>query len=773
MSDYDNPRPSSQPVGSTDQAVAKDDLITLDRMVSGPSGLEITNRKGAKLTPLVDIIDSAQSQVNVSIQESLNTPLGDGQWGIGKTFTEYNQYLVYDKVYYKPLVVPYTTQGADPTATPDNTNVSPTLYEQSDIEMVARSLNLTIDQVIDSADTASLLDDKIAIYDSVAQKTYYKPSGVGAGESILTVNNDTLTTSSATYSLSPYTPLIIIDTVSDIQKLPRVIGSKVQWSGYYEVGDGGGNCGTIKDGAHVADGGSIFTISGDIHVVADNMFSSVGIQAARFGVTCDNAGFDYSERANAAIKFAYKNKVSVLAQDRIWSNTVIWPAAKDCELIAGIFILSGIVLDFNGCRVSGGDTGAGTKVYDPLGVHCVTSGYLDIDTDNLLSNIDLALNSQRLIASKIINATFAFTNCAMNLANVNEQCEINNINYSANSRNIRAKACFYLTLNDHISRSSAFLVGEPAFELYGGANNAITFSAFNVINAGKGVSIAGPANFTIAFINGSSFEESTSVSGIGVCVEVGAFVSGLSFGSTYFEGTSIALENSGNIFGMSTISCIYNNNEYAIKTVGAGSSLRNITWLGNSHPDDGGVDRNLIDVSIGNNDSNFQVPDIVGFAGVTATVADTTIHGNQTAVDLEYNWITVAADDLLARSTAPKEAKNDLIKLPYTGRGGVKLTNEVPYCTIARSGDDIIINTQIVYDDLNMIAFNFFGNSSGRVHDVKGVILGDYVNQMVGISDLVVTIESTAPGSDLAVRISSTSIPFGAVLNISGAIRHM
>ena len=771
--DYDNPRPTSQPVGSTDQAVAKDDLITLDKMVSAPSGTEITNRKGAKLTPLVDIIDSSQSQVNTAIQDSLNTPLGDGQWGIGKTFTAYNQYLVYDKTYYKPLVVPYTTQGADPTAIPDNTNVSPTLYEQSDIEMVARALNLTDDQVIDSTDTASLLDNKIAIYDSVSQKIYYRPTGVGTGESILTVNNDTLTTSSSTYSLALYTPPLIIDKVADIPELPRLVGSKVQWNGYYAAGDGGGNSGVIKDGAHVADGGSIFTISGNIHVVADNMLSSVAIQAARFGVTCDSSGFDYSERANAAIKFAYKNKLVVLEQDSIWSVKVIWPAARDCNLIAGIFILSGIILDFNGCRISGGDTGAGTNVYDPSGVHCVTSGYLDTVTDDLLSNVDLALNAQRLVASKIINATFAFTNCAMNLANMNEQCEINNINYSSNSRNIRAKACFYLTLNDHISRSSATLEGEPAFELYDGANNAITFSAFNVVNAGKGVSISGPANFTISFINGSSFEESTSVSGVGVCVEAGAFVSGLNFGGTYFESTSIALENKGNIFGMSTIGCIYNNNEYAIKTVGTGSSLRNTTWLGNSHPDDGGVDRNLIDVSVGNNDSNFQVPDIVGFSGTAATVPDTTIHGNQTAVALEYNWITVAADDLLARSTAPKEAKNDLIKLPYTGRGGVALTNEVPYCTISRSGDDIIITSQILFDDLNMIAFNFFGNSSGRNYDAKGVIIGSYVNQMVGISDLAVTIESTVAGSTLVVRIASTALAFGATVNLSGAIRHM
>lgn len=67
MSSYDNPRPTSQPIGSTDLVVAKDNLITLDRMVSGASGTPVSNRKGEQLTPLVDILDSADSKVNETI----------------------------------------------------------------------------------------------------------------------------------------------------------------------------------------------------------------------------------------------------------------------------------------------------------------------------------------------------------------------------------------------------------------------------------------------------------------------------------------------------------------------------------------------------------------------------------------------------------------------------------------------------------------------------------------------------------------------------------
>lgn len=74
---YDNPRPSSQPVGSVDLAVAKDDLITLDLMVTAESGTEITNRKGQKLTPLVDVVDGANSIIADELNRAPFQIVGD------------------------------------------------------------------------------------------------------------------------------------------------------------------------------------------------------------------------------------------------------------------------------------------------------------------------------------------------------------------------------------------------------------------------------------------------------------------------------------------------------------------------------------------------------------------------------------------------------------------------------------------------------------------------------------------------------------------------
>lgn len=121
MADYDNPRPTSQPIGSTDLVVAKDNLITLDRMVSGPSGTPVSNRKGEQLTPLVDIIDSANSKINEAVNEAIGASFGVFIGNYPQTYTNYNQYTVFNGQQYGIKTpsqggpdLPYTPTEADP-----------------------------------------------------------------------------------------------------------------------------------------------------------------------------------------------------------------------------------------------------------------------------------------------------------------------------------------------------------------------------------------------------------------------------------------------------------------------------------------------------------------------------------------------------------------------------------------------------------------------------------------------------------------------------------
>lgn len=114
MADYDNPRPSSQPVGSTDPAVVKDDLITLDRIVTSTSTTE-TNRKGEARTTLKGLEVLAQDAFRlgagdpqgnyiggVSVYEKSNWTFtyNGQQWGLSDDFDL--------------STLPYLTTEADP-----------------------------------------------------------------------------------------------------------------------------------------------------------------------------------------------------------------------------------------------------------------------------------------------------------------------------------------------------------------------------------------------------------------------------------------------------------------------------------------------------------------------------------------------------------------------------------------------------------------------------------------------------------------------------------
>ena len=61
-----------------------------------------------------------------------------------------------------------------------------------------------------------------------------------------------------------------VHTVAELQNLTNSdVGKRVQWMGYYNGSDGGGNFGVVKSGAHTHDGFKIFSISASLYVEAN------------------------------------------------------------------------------------------------------------------------------------------------------------------------------------------------------------------------------------------------------------------------------------------------------------------------------------------------------------------------------------------------------------------------------------------------------------------------------------------------------------------------
>ena len=173
---------------------------------------------GNEINPTVDAMNITASQVDANAvvasdaatsatisegvcatyaAEKNGVPLGDGQWGAGKEYTSYSQYLVFNGVYYKSLTIPYTTQGTDPTLPPDNVNVQP-WSPLTELQSIARSLNVDDAEVIYDTDTVTPIPGYI--HSQAQQRVYITPSEA-RGKTIQSLAGNVLTTS----DLSVYT----------------------------------------------------------------------------------------------------------------------------------------------------------------------------------------------------------------------------------------------------------------------------------------------------------------------------------------------------------------------------------------------------------------------------------------------------------------------------------------------------------------------------------------------------------------------------------------
>ena len=167
-----------------------------------------------------DAITEFESDAATAIRNAGGVPLGDGQWGVGKTYNAYNEYLVFNGVPYKPLSAPYTTQGADPTQSPDLENVQPyTDTTKEYVDQEVQSANDHTDLSI-STTTASFVDVAEAVLN----------------ESTLNVGRKVIVDNGAKYAVTDSeTPngydVIYLSPAKQLSLIPSAM-MKLEWFGY-------------------------------------------------------------------------------------------------------------------------------------------------------------------------------------------------------------------------------------------------------------------------------------------------------------------------------------------------------------------------------------------------------------------------------------------------------------------------------------------------------------------------------------------------------------
>jgi hypothetical protein len=486
-------------------------------------------------------------------------------------------------------------------------------------------------------------------------------------------------------------------------------------------------------------------------------FSDV-VNVKDFGAVGDGVTNDTAAIQSAILK-AYQNN----------GGTVLCGSGKIYLITNSLIVPSNVTLDLNTSTFTG-NVSSGSLPYNPSGLHIIESGYWN--GTSLVSNKNTTLNSHRVLNMRIKNGYIINANCGIFLTNCNEGCYVENINYDGVAKATIMVACFYLKMFRSISRNSAQNTGQILHHIRGGNNNAMIFESISGVNVGVTFAINGPANFAIEF-NDCSFEEGkSSINSIGILVGADAYISGLSINNGYFEGVKYGLivDNGGGVYGGSLVNSIFNNNEYSVLSNQNGLRIFRIT--NNSIPDNGGTNRNIIDISASNNDVFVQMPSKVGSNTIgPVDFLQNLSSGNISLTESTSVWLNNApTPQVIAKSQPSLANKSKLNLLPFEGANIITTSDTIPFCNNpVINPTNAIIDTAIYYDNSNALVFNFNIQDFNGSYNLHGTIFGNTVYRLDAFSP---TIAISNNSGLVRITIGNINTNSGSSFSHQGMIRH-
>lgn len=173
----------------------------------------------------------------------------------------------------------------------------------------------------------------------------------------------------------------------------NIIGQRVEWRGYFTESDGGSNWGIVKSGAHVEDGGSIFSITPTLYVAANLKGRTLNVK--KFGAKTD--GSDSFTYIQAAINYAKVNKIGTL------------------KFSSGTYIVADTpVVDFSGFGQGLNLIGDGVNetVIRQIGAgkDCLKYSATTLVEDSTIKNLTLSCSS---VSGDVLNIGFGLVRCTI------------------------------------------------------------------------------------------------------------------------------------------------------------------------------------------------------------------------------------------------------------------------------------------------------------------------------------------------------------------------
>lgn len=500
-----------------------------------------------------------------------------------------------------------------------------------------------------------------------------------------------------------------------------------------------------------------------------SMITGAAVNVADFGAPTD--GSDATAQINAAILFAYLSKANVASPtDETFSVEVRFVAGKDYKISGTILLPSGIFLNGNGCRLVGDQGSAISTAYNPALPSLIETAYYNGSA--IVSNTASALATNRVVNSGIANFKFINTNCAINAVSMNEQCFIQHNMFSNVSAAMRLKWCFYLRVVQNAIRQSSQAAGQSAIHLIGGNHNAMLLQQNALIAPAIGILVNGSGSFATV-IDNCTFEEGKAYNSVGILFGSDAYCGGWQITNNYVENVKygFSFDSGATVYGGVIDANIFNNNEYAIICNGP-NALRMTSIRGNSLPDDGGTDRNLVEVSNENIDVIFQLPSKIGktSTGTSAFLNNFTI-GNAGSIEASSVWVNDSAPlQAIGKSQPALANQNKLNVLPFEGANIVTVANQVPFCYApVITATAATLDSQLKYDESNVLIFNFQVIDFAGTYQYHGFVFGSVVYRLDAATK---PLSVSNVSGNVRLEFTSLNTNSGTSFVIQGMVRH-
>lgn len=501
-----------------------------------------------------------------------------------------------------------------------------------------------------------------------------------------------------------------------------------------------------------------------------SMITGAAFNVADYGAVA-NGTTDDTAAVNAAILAAYMSKASQASPtDENFAVEVRFVAGQNYSIQGTIFLPSGIILNGNGCRLVGGQPSAMSTAYNAALPALIETGYYNGSA--IVTNKNSSLATNRVVNSGICNFKFINTNCAINAINMNEQCFIEHCMFNNVSAVMRLKWCFYLRVVQNTVRQSSQAAGQGAIHLIGGNHNAMLFQQNALVGPAIGILVNGPASFATV-IDSCTFEEGKSYNSIGMLFGADAYCAGWQLTNNYVENVryGFSFDNGSSVYGGVIDANIFNNNEYAIICSGPNALLMT-SIRGNSLPDDGGTDRNLVEVSNSRIDVTLQILSKIGktSTGPVGFINNFTL-GNAGTIEASSVWINDSSPLQAIGKAQPGLAnQNFLNSLPFEGANIVTVLNQVPFASSpVLTNTTAQLQTSLTYDVSNFLIFNFEISDFVGTYTYHGIVCGATVYRLDGAAK---PIAITNNSGSVRVDFSSLNTNSGTSFIIRGMIRH-